>query len=113
MLTALWQTLANINLVGFTGRKYDEGVPVEDVKKRLKSTPFSLYGWQACSIHVYIPMCVLHARMTCMCTCATALPPLPPPMRARRRSRASTSGAATADCVGSQFRCTNSYAPST
>ena len=45
--TILFQTLGSLNLTGFTGPKYEEGVPVRDVKERLRGTPYELYGWQA------------------------------------------------------------------
>ena len=40
-----WQTLGALNLTGFVGDKYADGIMVKEVHERLKLTPYELYGW--------------------------------------------------------------------
>ena len=40
------QNLTDLNLTGFTGAKYDDGLQVAEVNARLQLTPYTLYGWQ-------------------------------------------------------------------
>ncbi len=47
MIFATGATRDALNLLGFTGQRYDHGVPLHEITVRLHKTPWALYGWQA------------------------------------------------------------------
>ena len=47
MLFATGATREQLNLMGFNGAKYDDGIPLHEIVVRLRKTPWALYGWQA------------------------------------------------------------------
>lgn len=47
MLFATGVTRNELNLLGFTGPRYEAGVPLHEITVRLRKTPWALYGWQA------------------------------------------------------------------
>ena len=40
-------SLGELNLTGFSGQRYDDGLYMHDVNVRLRKTPFQVYDWQA------------------------------------------------------------------